>query len=114
MLFQLYCTPTEADATRSVLSNEIATYPECGNAQVIFEQNQEAEADYEMHLDWAAQHPGQKFEERAYFLLRLESATTIPEPVLQEVESAIWDWIDSTYNADSDEIIEVRAASAIG
>ncbi|MFC4127888.1 hypothetical protein [Nocardia rhizosphaerae] len=113
MLFQLYCLPAEAEATRSALADELAEYAQCSDARIEFEQNQEAAADYDMHTDWAAQHPGQEPGDRAYFQLRVQSPTDVPEPVLQNVELAIWDWINSTYNDDSDEIIEVQAASAI-
>ncbi|MEV6556730.1 hypothetical protein AB0M22_13500 [Nocardia sp. NPDC051756] len=112
LVFQLYCTPVEADAVRSALVSEVATFAEFGDARIEFAQ--EAEADYEMHLSWAAQHPGEDPADRGYFLLQVQSATDIPESVLREVESALWEWIDSTYHGDSDEVVEVHVASHAG
>jgi hypothetical protein len=112
LVVQLYCTPTEANATRTALAGEIAKFPEFAGTQIEFEQA--AEADYEMHLQWAADHPGEGPADRAYFLLQAKSPADIPEPVLRVVESTVTDWIDSTYNADSEEIAEVQWGSYAG
>lgn len=112
LVVQLYCTPTEAEATRSALADEIATFPEFTSARITFEQK--AETDYEMHLHWAAQHPDQDPGDRAYHLLRVDTDNDVPEPVLREAESKITDWIDSTYNDDSDDIVELQWGSYAG
>ncbi|MFB8276153.1 hypothetical protein [Nocardia colli] len=112
LVFQLYCTPVEAEAVCSALTRGIARFAEFGDARIEIER--QAETDYEMHLNWAAQHPGQDPGDRAYFLLQAQSATVIPESVLREAESTLWEWIDSTYHGDSDEIVEVHAASHAG
>ncbi|TLG13966.1 hypothetical protein FEK35_09335 [Nocardia cyriacigeorgica] len=112
LVIQLYCTPVEAGATNSALAGKVARLPEFDAARIELEQK--AEADYEMHLHWAAQHPGQDPADRAYYLLRVESPTDIPEHVLRDVETEITDWIDSTYNDASDEIIEVQWGSYAG
>ncbi|WP_280412166.1 hypothetical protein [Nocardia asiatica] len=91
---------------------EIAKYPELAGARIGF--GQKAEADYEMHLHWAAQHPGQDAGDRAYHLLRVEAFHEVPEPVLREAESNVTDWIDSTYNDASDETVEVQWGSYAG
>lgn len=112
LVVQLYCTHTEADAVRSTLAGEIAKFPEFGDARIEFEQK--AEDDYEMHREWAADHPGQDPADRSYYLLRVESSTGVPEPVLREAEVAVTDWIDSTYNDASDEYTEVQWGSYAG
>ncbi|WP_280336064.1 hypothetical protein [Nocardia wallacei] len=112
LVFQLYCRPAEAEAVRSALVSEIARFPEFGNARIEVEQK--ADADYEMHLTWAQQHPGVDPADRDYFLLSAESPTDIPDQVLAEVDSELWDWIGSTFNDASDEIVEVQAASSFG
>ncbi|MGV9971350.1 hypothetical protein [Nocardia beijingensis] len=85
LVVQLYCTPTEAEATRSALAAEIAKFPEFTGARITLEQK--AETDYEMHLHWAAQHPDQDPGDRAYHLLRVDTDNDVPEPVLREAES---------------------------
>ncbi|MEU2092504.1 hypothetical protein [Nocardia beijingensis] len=112
LVVQLYCTPTEAEATRSALAAEIAKFPEFTGARITLEQ--QAETDYEMHLHWAAQHPDQDPGDRAYHLLRVDTDNDVPEPVLREAESNITDWIDSTYNDDSDDIVELQWGSYAG
>jgi hypothetical protein len=112
VVMQLYCTPAEADAIRSVLTAKVAEFPEFANARIQLEQK--AETDSEMHLDWAAQHPGQDAADRAYFLLEVTSATDIPEPILREVEDTVTDSINSTYNDNPDDIIEVPWGSYAG
>lgn len=112
LVVQLYCTPTEAGAIRSAAEGEISKFPEFVAAST--ELDQRAEDDYEMHREWATEHPGQDPAERAYFLLRVDSATDIPEPVLRAAETAITDWIDSTYNAAAEEITEVQWGSYAG
>ncbi len=102
----------EANAIRAAVASEIARFPEFAGTHIEFEQK--AEADYEMHLQWAADHPGQEPSDRAYFLLRAESPAGISEPVLREAESTVTDWIDSTYNADSDKVAEVQWGSYAG
>ncbi|WP_280241182.1 hypothetical protein [Nocardia abscessus] len=109
LVIQLYCTTMEADAIRSVLAMKVAEF---AHARIQLEQK--AETDSEMHLDWAAQHPGQDAADRAYFLLEVTSATDIAEPILREVEDAVTDSINSTYNDNPDEIIEVPWGSYAG
>ncbi|NKY27312.1 hypothetical protein [Nocardia gamkensis] len=112
VVIQLYCTPAEADAIRSALTTKVAEFAEFTNARIELERK--TEADYEMHLDWAAQHAGQDAADRAYFLLEVTSATDIPEPILREVEDAVIDSINSTYNDNPDDIIEVPWGSYAG
>jgi hypothetical protein len=112
LVFQLYCTPAQANATRSTMANLIGEFPEFAGARIVFTQT--AESDYEMHRDWAVEHQGQDPADRAYFLLRVESPTTLPESVLREAECAIEDWIELTYNQASDEIDEVPWGSYAG
>ncbi|WP_280345339.1 hypothetical protein [Nocardia abscessus] len=112
LVIQLYCTTMEADAIRSVLAMKVAEFPEFADARI--QLGQKAETDSEMHLDWAAQHPGQDAADSAYFLLEVTSATDIAEPILREVEDAVTDSINSTYNDNPDEIIEVPWGSYAG
>lgn len=112
LVVQLYCTPAQADATRSALAREIARFPEFAAARI--ELNQEAEADYEMHLHWAADHPEQDPADRTYYLIRVDSPTDVPEPALREAEAKVTEWIDSTYNDSADEIVEVHWGSYAG
>ncbi|MGY2126418.1 hypothetical protein ACW9HJ_33685 [Nocardia gipuzkoensis] len=50
----------------------------------------------------------------AHTFFRVESPTDIPEPALREVENTVTDWIDTTYNDASDEIVEVQWGSYAG
>ncbi|MGK8501594.1 hypothetical protein [Nocardia asiatica] len=112
LVVQLYCTLAEANAIRSILVTKVAEFAEFADARIQLEQK--VETDSEMHLDWAAQHPGQDAADRAYFLLEVTSVTDIAEPILREVEDAVIDWINSTYNDNVDEIIEVPWGSYAG
>ncbi|WP_280467187.1 hypothetical protein [Nocardia cyriacigeorgica] len=111
LVFQLYSTPEQAEETHSALAREVAKVPELASVRLEFEQD--AGVGFDMHLTWAQQHPNQDAGDRGYYYLRVESPTELPDRVLEGVEEKVWDWIDETYNADSDEIIEVRAASMI-
>jgi hypothetical protein len=114
LVIQLYCTPAEANDIRSALTAEVAKYSEYTDSRIEFEPKTEAEADSGMHSEWATQHPGQDPADRGYFFLRVESPTDIPEPALREVENTVTDWIDTTYNDVSDEIVEVQWGSYAG
>lgn len=110
LVVQLYCTPVQADSVRAAATAEIAKYAEFGQAQVGLKQ--EAETDYEMHLDWAREHPGQEPGDRAYYLLKMTSPVDIPESLLRRAEDNIIDWVGSTYN--DGEAVEVPWASHAG
>ncbi|MFI1463825.1 hypothetical protein [Nocardia carnea] len=110
LVVQLYCTAVQADSVRAAATAELTKYTEFGQTQVGLKQ--EAETDYEMHLNWAREHPGQDSGDRAYYLLEMTSPVDIPESLLREAEDNITDWIGSTYN-DNDNV-EVPWASRAG
>ncbi|MFR9751630.1 hypothetical protein ACL02S_11400 [Nocardia sp. 004] len=112
LVVDLYCTPAEAETIRSILADEIAKFPEFAAARIQLEQT--ADDGSEMHLHWAGEHPGQDAADRAYFELEVTSAMDIPEPILREVEDTIIDWINSTYNDNPDDIVEVPWGSYAG
>ncbi|MBF6340344.1 hypothetical protein IU450_31285 [Nocardia abscessus] len=43
VVIQLYCTPAEADAIRSVLTTKVAEFPEFANARIQLEQKAETD-----------------------------------------------------------------------
>ncbi|WP_459547317.1 hypothetical protein [Nocardia sp. X0981] len=112
LVVQLYCTPAQAEAVRTALTEELAKSPEFARARVGLEQK--SESDYEMHSTWAEEHPGQDPGDRAYFLVEMTSPADVPEPVLRKAEDEIIEWIDANYNDEDNGIAEVQWGSYAG